>query len=175
MWKSLLALVAAFILAGCSTVSVSDYQGRAPEFDPEVFFNGPIRAEGILLSRSGKVNRYFTATIDAEWDQNTGVLDEVFQWNDGERQTRVWRFERVGPKRFRGTAGDVVGEADMIYDGNAVNMTYVLEVPLANGRTITVSMDDWLYQTSNDTLVNVTEMTKFGFRIGQVVLTMRRL
>jgi len=175
VWKHLVGLVTAFALVGCSSVRVSDYQGRDPEFDPEEFFNGTLVAEGVVLSRGGKVNRYFTATIDAQWDKQSGVLDEVFQWNDGERQTRVWRFERVGVRHFQGTAGDVVGTADMRYDGNAVNMEYVLEVPLSNGRTIEVRMDDWLYQTSDNTLINVTEMTKFGFRVGQVVLTMRRL
>lgn len=175
MWKSLGSLIVVIALTGCGAVTVGEYEGREPTFDPDVFFNGTLVAEGVVLGRGGKVNRYFTATIDAEWDEDSGVLDEVFLWNDGERQTRVWRFERVGPKHFRGTAGDVVGGAEMRYDGNAVNMTYVLEVPLSSGRTVTVKMDDWLYQTSENTLINVTEMTKFGFKVGEVVLTMRRL
>lgn len=175
MCKTLLAAVAALILTGCAGVSVNDYAGREPSFDPETFFNGPLEAQGVVLSRSGKVRRHFTATIDARWDDNGGVLDEVFQWSDGETQTRLWQFERVGERHYRGSAGDVDGPAQMRYAGNAVNMNYRLQVPLSSGRVISVRMDDWLYQVDADTLINVTEMSKFGFDVGQVVLTMRKL
>lgn len=175
MWKSLLSVSVVVLLAGCTSVSVESYSGRDPAFDPQVFFNGPLTAEGVVLSRGGKVNRYFTATIDASWDDRGGRLDEAFQWNDGDTQTRLWRFEKIGDRHYEGRAGDVVGAADMRYAGNAVNMDYVLEVPLSNGRTIQVHMDDWLYQVSDDTLINVTDMTKFGFRVGRVVLTMKRV
>ncbi len=174
MWKVLVVVMLGFMLSGCTGVTVSDYAGREPTFDPVTFFNGTLVAEGVVLSRGGKVNRYFTATIEATWNEDSGTLDEVFQWNDGERQTRVWQFEKVGERHYEGRAGDVVGTAEMRYQGNAVNMEYLLVVPLSNGRTVNIRMDDWLYQTSENTLVNVTEMSKFGFKVGEVVLTMRR-
>ena len=175
MFRLLCTALLALLLTGCAGVSVNDYADREPTFDPQVFFNGPLEAQGVVFSRSGEVRRHFTATIDASWDQNGGVLDEVFQWSDGERQTRVWRFERSGEGTFIGRAGDVKGTAEMRYAGNAVNMNYRLLVPLSSGRTIAVSMDDWLYQVDANTLINVTDMSKFGFDVGQVVLTMRKL
>lgn len=175
MIRLLCTALVALILTGCAGVSVSDYADREPTFDPLVFFNGPLEAQGVVLSRSGEVRRHFTATIDATWDANGGVLDEVFQWSDGERQTRVWRFERDGERSFVGRAGDVKGSAEMHYAGNAMNMNYRLLVPLSSGRTIAVTMDDWLYQVDDNTLINVTDMSKFGFDVGQVVLTMRKL
>jgi hypothetical protein len=142
-------------------------------FDPQVFFNNRIVAEGIVRSRSGKVSRYFTADIKASWDDQGGVLDEVFQWSDGEEQTRIWTFEKTGENEYRGTAGDVKKAATMRHEGNALHMTYVLNIPLESGNTIAINMDDWMYQVSDGTIVNVTKMTKFGFRVGEVVLTMR--
>ncbi|WP_199224163.1 DUF3833 domain-containing protein [Saccharospirillum sp. MSK14-1] len=175
MFRLLSVAVLAIMLTGCAGVSVSDYADREPTFDPLVFFNGPLQAQGVVFSRSGEVRRHFTATIDARWNADGGVLDEVFQWSDGERQTRVWRFERDGERSYVGRAGDVKGTAQMRYAGNAVNMNYRLLVPLSSGRTIAVSMDDWLYQVDANTLINVTDMSKFGFDVGQVVLTMRKL
>lgn len=176
MWKvSIVTAVMALILSGCSRMTVMTYEDSEPVFDPVVFFNGPMVAEGIVLNRSGKVTRHFNATIDARWDEQGGVLDEVFEWSDGEQQTRVWTFERIDQQRYIGRAGDVVRPAQMRFAGNAINMKYVLAVPMSNGRTINVTMDDWLYMVNDQTLINVTEMTKFGFKVGEVILTMRRL
>lgn len=172
-WLAVLATIV--VLSGCAGVSVNDYAGREPNFNPQAFFNGPLEAQGVVFSRSGKVRRHFTATIDAQWDDNGGSLDEVFIWSDGERQTRLWQFERVGERDYRGLAGDVDGSARMRFAGNAVNMNYRLRVPLSSGRVISVKMDDWLYQVDEQTLINVTEMSKFGFDVGRVVLTMRKL
>ncbi len=175
MWKLIASTAVIALLTGCASVTVATYEDAELVFDPIDYFNGPLIAEGVVRGRNGEVSRYFNATIDASWNESGGVLDEVFIWSDGERQTRVWNFERVGERHYRGTAGDVVKPAEMRFAGNAVNMKYVLAVPLANGRTINVAMDDWLYQVNDQTLINVTEMTKFGFKVGEVVLTMRKL
>lgn len=175
MLRSCCLAMLMIILTGCAGVSVTDYADRQPTFDPKTFFNGPLEAQGVVLSRSGVVRRHFTARIDASWDSDGGVLDEAFQWSDGEQQLRFWRFERQAERAYLGRAGDVKGTAEMHYAGNAVNMNYQLLVPLSNGRTIAVTLDDWLYQVDANTLINVTNMTKFGFNVGQVVLTMRKL
>lgn len=175
MWKLIASTALIALLTGCANVTVATYEDADLVFDPVDYFNGPLVAEGVVRGRNGEVSRYFNATIDARWDENGGVLDEVFIWSDGERQTRVWHFERVGERHFIGTAGDVVKPAEMRFAGNAVNMKYVLAVPLGNGNTINVTMDDWLYQVNDKTLINVTEMTKFGFKVGEVVLTMRKI
>lgn len=174
MMKRWYALLLPFLFTACSSHSVNDYADSALVFDPVDFFNGKIIAEGFVRDRSGKISRSFTADIDAQWDQNSGVLDEVFYWSDGERQTRVWQFTATD-YGFVGTAGDVKGEAPMVYAGNVINMAYQLEIPLANGNTVAVNMDDWLVQTSATTIVNVTDMSKFGLNLGQVVLTMRKV
>lgn len=171
--RALLLAASAMLLSACSQLQVSDYKNTPIQFDPNEFFNNDLIAEGFIMNRSGKVTRYFTADIKASWDDRGGVLDEVFQWSDGETQTRVWRFTANADGSYTGTAGDVIGEATMAHAGNAINMVYRLDVPLESGNSIAITMDDWLYQVSDQTIVNVTEMKKFGFRVGRVVLTMR--
>lgn len=46
---------------------------------------------GVVKNFSGEVIRTFDADISASWDdEGVGTLDEVFRFNDGEVQTRVW-------------------------------------------------------------------------------------
>lgn len=171
--RLILVTLAATFLSACASHSINDYGDEPLEFDPQVFFNNQIIAEGVVRNRSGKATRYFTADIKANWNDNGGELDEVFQWSDGEIQTRVWTFEKTGNNEYIGKAGDVKKTATMRHRGNALHMTYVLNVPLENGNTVAINMDDWMFQVSDNTIINVTKMTKFGFRVGEVVLTMR--
>ena len=74
---------------------------------------------------------------------------------------------------FTAKAGDVVGEAQGSQIGNAVNLRYTLNVPY-NKSTINLKMDDWMYQINTDTVLNRTAMRKFGLKVGEVVLIMKK-
>jgi len=171
--KTIALFASATLLSACSQLPVSIYADTPIQFDPMSFFNNQIHAEGFVRDRSGEVSRTFTAQISATWDEQGGVLDELFTWSDGEIQTRVWQFRKTGEQTYVGTAADVIGDAQMEFAGNAIHMNYVLDVPLASGKSIGIRMDDWLYQVSDNSIVNVTSMSKFGFSVGEVVLTMR--
>jgi hypothetical protein len=166
-------LFSMIFLAACGPTSITTYANNSIQFVPQAFFNNKLVAEGFVRDRSGKMTRYFTANITATWSDSGGVLDEVFEWSDGERQARIWQFTKTGDQTYVGSAGDVIGQAKMTHSGNAIRMTYRLDVPLANGRTIAVDMDDWLFQVSDKSIVNVTQMTKWGLNVGEVILTMR--
>ena len=170
-WLPVLAV--AFVLTGCSSVSVHDYADNTPTFDPQVFFNGNLVAEGVVQNRSGQVTRHFTADIEAYWDDEYGYLDEVFWFSDGEEQHRLWEFTRIEEGVWEGRAGDVEGPAQLVHDGNAIELNYRLRVTLDSGREVTLRMEDWLYRVSEDVLIAETTMRWFGFRVGSIILTMR--
>jgi hypothetical protein len=172
MLKSVLIGAVALTLAGCATVDVANYQSERPPLDLAQYFNGTVDGWGMFQDRSGKVVRRFTVRIDAKWDGNRGTLDEHFEFSDGERQNRIWTLVKDGD-RYTGTAGDVVGTGQGNQQGNAFNMRYVLRVPWA-GRTIDVDMDDWMWRIDDQTVLNRTAMTKFGFRVGEVTLSLRK-
>ena len=171
--RLLLLLLLAPLLSACSGPQLSDYRGEEPELVPSEFFQGELTARGVVKDRSGTVIRHFDATIDASWDDNgVGTLDEVFKYSDGETDTRVWTLEpRDGG--YHATAGDVTEPGFMQYSGNAIHMNYVLEVPYGDG-TINVRMDDWMYRVTEDTVINETEMSYWGIRVGEVVLVIQR-
>jgi hypothetical protein len=172
MLKSLLIGAAALTLAGCATVDVANYRAERPPLDLAEYFNGTVDGWGMFQDRSGQVIRRFTVRIDAKWDGNRGTLDEHFEFSDGEKQNRIWTLVKDGD-RYTGTAGDVVGTGQGLQQGNAFNMRYVLRVPWA-GRTIDVDMDDWMWRIDAETVLNRTAMTKFGFRVGEVTLSLRK-
>jgi len=61
----------------------------------------------------------------------------------------------------------------MRWQGNAINMNYVLRVSYGDG-TIDVRMDDWMYLITPDTLINQTTMTKWGIEVGEIVLVISK-
>jgi len=163
------------LLAACSGQRLSDYKDREPVLDPAEFFQGELWARGVVKDWRGRVIRTFDADIFASWDEDgVGTLDEVFRFDDGEETTRVWTLTPKDEGGYRGTAGDVVEPGHMQYRGNAIHMNYVLEIPYGDG-TMTVRMDDWMYLITEDTLINRTRMSKWGFGVGEVVLTIHQV
>ena len=168
-----LALAAAVALAGCAGIAPSDYRAQTPALSLERFFDGPLEGWGMFQDRSGKVLRRFHVSIDARWVDGVGTLDEHFTWSDGERQRRVWTLKPAGDGRYSGTADDVVGEALGEVSGNALRWRYVLALPV-DGRVWHVDFDDWMFLVDDRVLLNRAVMSKFGVRLGEVTLSMRR-
>ncbi len=169
-------LAAAFAIAllnSCSSVTVQQYADNEPRFVAEEFFNGKLTAHGIVKDRSGAVIRYFSATIDAYWRDGIGTLDEEFEFDDGERQTRVWKLKPDGPGSYIATAGDVIGEGSMQVAGNSLFLDYLLRIPYGDG-TIDLRIDDRMYLVSERVLLNESVMTKWGFEVGQIMLVIEK-
>lgn len=167
-------LLAALALGGCGSVTVADYSNESPTLVPETFFNGELIAHGMLKDRGGRVTRRFVAEIDASWENGVGTLDEQFVFADGEESRRVWTLRPDGSGGYVGTAGDVVGEAPVSVAGNAMFLDYTLRAPFGDG-TIDLRIDDRMYLIDQKTLLNESVMRKFGFRVGEIVLVIRRL
>lgn len=168
-----LILLMALVIAGCAGPSLDDYRDAGPELIPEEFFQGELSARGVVKNFSGKVIRTFDADIVATWDDDgVGTLDEVFRFDDGEVQTRVWTLTPSG-NSYHAEAGDVVKPGTMQWQGNAIHMNYVLRVSYGDG-TIDVRMDDWMFLITPDTLINQTTMSKWGVEVGEVVLVIQK-
>jgi len=157
-------------LTSCSTVKVADYANNVPSLIPETFFKGSMTAHGVVKNRSGKMIRYFNATIDASWRDGIGTLDEHFVFDDGEEQQRIWILTPTSAGFYRATAGDVIGDGEAQVAGNAMFLNYVLRVPYNDG-TIDLRIDDRMYLVNEQTLINQSTMFKFGFKVGSITLT----
>ncbi|MGA0569702.1 DUF3833 domain-containing protein [Variovorax sp. VNK109] len=165
-----LSVVLATLITGCAAPSVDTYAAEKPALKLDSFFNGELRAYGFFRDRSGKVVKRFTVDMRGEWSGNKGVLDERFLYSDGSTERRVWRLTLGPDGSVTGEAGDVVGEATGKISGNALQWRYVLSLPV-NGKVYDVQMDDWMYLQTDKVMLNTAKMSKFGFTLGEVVLT----
>lgn len=161
-------------LAGCSSTTVETYADNEPKFDVETFFDGDLVAHGVLKDYSGEVIRYFSADLQGSWEDGVGTLEEWFVFDDGERQERTWTLEPNGDGSYTANANDAVGPGTLKTSGNALFMKYVLRVPY-DGDTIDLNVDDRMYLVTPDVLINESTLTKFGFEVGQLTLTIRRV
>ena len=175
--RLLASLAALLILGGCASTEVADYAAERPLLDLRQYFSGRVEGWGMFQDRSGKVLKRFHVVIDAKWQGDTGTLDERFTWSDGpgggNPERRVWTLTDLGGGRYGGSAGDVVGSARGEAAGNALRWRYVLALPV-DGKVVEVDFDDWMYLVDDRVMLNRSFMSKYGFRLGEVTLTLVR-
>ena len=167
--RRIVMLLPLLLVAGCSTMKPSDFAGSEPLLDLFAYFEGKTRAWGIFEGRSGELKRQFTVDILGVVEGDRLTLTEDFVYADGETQQRIWVIDRLDEHRYQGRAGDVVGTAEGLAYGQALNWRYTLDLPYRDG-TVEVQFDDWMYLQPGRVMVNRARVSKFGFRLGEVTL-----
>ena len=150
-----------------------DFKNTEPTLLIEEYFNGKVKAWGILQDRSGNVTRQFKADLIGSFNNNIITLDEDFYWTDGEKQKRTWKIKKIDNNNYIGTAPDVVGEATGVQYGSAFKFKYDLLVPFKN-KNIKVSFDDWIFKQDEKVAINRAILTKFGFKVGELTVFFMR-
>ena len=74
--KILLSLILIVLLNNCSEMKPEDYKDTKPVLKIEEYFEGKVKAWGMLLNRSGQVKRQFTANMKGVFDGENLILDE---------------------------------------------------------------------------------------------------
>lgn len=172
MMKKMFAMCLVVLLAGCETIAPIDYIKETPKLDLSTYFNGKVDGWGMVQDRSGKVLRRMVVEMDCTWNGNEGVLDESFRWSDGKTEKRVWKIRKDGD-RYVGTAADVVGEAQGVAAGNALQWRYKLRLPDDVGG-YEMNMDDWMWMIDDKTLTNRTAMSKLGVQFAEITIFFRK-
>ena len=162
------------VLTGCANPQVTDYAQERPLLELDRYFNGRVLAHGIFQKRDGAVARRFTVVMDCHWEGNQGVLDEHFSYADGSTERRVWRLTKHADGRYTGRADDVVGEAQGQTSGNAFRWNYTLRLPV-DGSVYEVQFDDWMFLMDDRVMLNRASMSKFGIRLGEVLLSFTKV
>lgn len=161
------------ILPGCSNNKLEYYANKKHKIDLKYFFNGDIEGWGAIFDYQGRQIRSFNVKIKASWNNNQGTLDEWFEFDDGEKTKRIWDITFTDDKIFKGKVHDIIGQAKGEQKGSAVNLHYTLQVPY-NNSSIDLKMDDWMYLIEDDLILNRTSMKKFGFKVGEIILFMKK-
>ena len=168
--KKIFIILFTIFLTGCAKdMKPKDFKDQKPRLVIEKYLSGNVKAWGVLQNRSGKVTRQFKADLNGKWDGNTLILDEIFNWNDGEKQTRKWTIKKIDEHNYEGTASDVVGKAIGYSYGPAFKFEYVLLVPV-KGKNIKITFDDWIFMQDERVAINRATMTKFGIKVAELTV-----
>ena len=150
-----------------------DFKNTEPVIKIEKYFDGQVKAWGILQDRKGKVTRQFEANMLGKYENNILTLEEDFYWKDGEEQKRIWKIEKIDEHNYSGTAPDVVGNAKGASYGNAFKFEYNLMVPF-KGRNIKIRFDDWIFKQDDKVAINRATLSKFGFKVGELTVFFKK-
>lgn len=162
-------LTGILLLSGCTGMEISDFRNTEPRLVLEQYFAGKTRAWGIFEDRFGTLRRQFTVDITGRYDGRELVLDERFQYRDGEQDRRVWTIAKTGENTYEGRADDVVGVATGKALGNALNWRYDMDLKVGDG-SWRVHFNDWMFLQPSGVLINRARVSKFGIEIGTVTL-----
>lgn len=168
-------LLICLAISGCSiSIDGEKYKTVTPNFDLVGFFEGDIKAWGIVQNRSGNVVQRFTVDIKGTYENDTLTLDEFFTYGLGDGvKTRVWTINKTSDTAFRGTAPDILNEAREEIYGNAIKWEYSMDLPVGDA-TYKVKFEDWMWAFDEKTIVNRSYIKKFGLVMAEVTLFMQK-
>lgn len=172
-WLGTVSSVAALIFVTGCTMQVEDFKDAEPRLKIEEYFLGETRAWGIFEDRFGKLRRQFVVDITGTIEGDELVLDERFDYDDGEQDQRIWRIRKLDEHTYEGRADDVIGVARGESYGNALNWAYDIDLKMGDN-TLRVHFNDWMFLQEDGVLVNRARVSKWGFKIGEVTLFFKR-
>ncbi|WP_299644133.1 DUF3833 family protein [uncultured Ruegeria sp.] len=164
------AIASLALLAACSSkpkvpkTFLSDRQ-----LNLEEFFEGETVAYGQFQDVLGNIPRRFKVDIDGTWDGETLTLVEDFVYDDGATEQRIWALTKTGEDTWTGMAPGVLGAASGIERGDTFNWKYRIDLPIKDG-TMRVTFDDWMWLLDDDRLLNRAYVSRYGVRLGEVIL-----
>ena len=176
-FRILLISLIIFLLYGCSSINMKDFENKTPKLNLFEFFKGETVAYGVFEDGFGKLRRQFRVKINGSVNQNILTLDEKFIYDDGEKATRVWKIKKLNETKnlikYEGSADDVEGLATGSSIGNALNWSYDIYLNI-KGSNLKVKFNDWIYKQDSNVAINRAYVSKFGIDIGSVTLVFLR-
>lgn len=172
-YKALATLGVLVVLNGCAGNSLDHYKGTTPQADLREYFNGPVKAWGIVQNFNGRVTRRFDVQMVGKWDGDVGTLTEDFTYYDGGKQQRVWTIKKQAAGSYEGTAPDIIDKAVGQTEGSAVRWNYVMDVPV-DDTTYRLRFDDWMWVMNDGVLINRSYLKKFGITVAEITIVMQK-
>ncbi len=154
-------------------INIENYRQDVPKFNFKEYFNGPIKAYGIVQNWRGNVVTRFDIDMLGSWKGNVGTLEEDFKYYNGKTQHRMWTITKNGENSFTGQADDILAQAIGKILGGAANWSYVMELDI-DGSMYRIKFDDWMWQMNDGVVINRSYMKKFGFTVAEITIFMQK-
>lgn len=173
--RVMMLVMGVLMLSACSvSIDGEDYQQTKPVFNIEEFFDGDVKAWGIVQNRSGEVVQRFVVDIDGDVDDGVITLDEAFTYGVGEGPaTRKWTITKNANGTYTGQANDIATPATGVSYGNAFHFHYEMDLPV-DDTEYRVGFDDWFWAFDEHTMMNRSYIRKFGLVMAEVTIFMQK-
>lgn len=171
--KIMTTIGALIMLSGCAGNRLDYYTDTTPRADIREYFNGPVKAWGIVQDWRGRVIRRFDVDMVGTWDGDTGTLTENFDYYDGKQQQRIWTIRKLADGTYEGTASDIIDKASGRSSGSAVQWNYVMDLPVED-KTYRIRFDDWMWVMNDGVLINRSYLKKFGITVSELTIFMQK-
>jgi hypothetical protein len=139
----------------------------------EEFFVGRLKGTGRFTSPLFGTDRAFTLDAVGRIEGGDLILVERIVYEDGVRDTAVWRFTPTG-SGYAGRRTGVDGVVPVFVRDGAVSMGYVAEVPGTDGNLVRLRFDDVLERTDARTVLNIARVSYLGIPVGTVEVVFTR-
>lgn len=149
------------------------YAEGGPTFDLTRHLSGEMFCDGVIYGPSGRVVSRFAADFNIVWTGAKAIMSEHFRYDSGETQDRAWHLELGEDGRFTANADDLIGEGSGVQSGPTVCLSYRIKLPPDAGGHV-LDVVDWMYLTPDGTIINRSQFRKYGFKVAELVATMRR-
>jgi hypothetical protein len=170
----LIATLSLFLGACSVSLDAQKYEEMSPKFDIESFFDGKVKAWGIVQNRDGDIVQRFIVDIEGYKKDGNLILDERFEYGFGDGpKTRVWTLSKNEDGSYTGNAGDIAGPALGVPHGNAFNFSYEMDLAVGDS-TYRVNFDDWFFAFDDKTMMNRSYIKKFGIVMAEVSIFMQK-
>ncbi len=169
MIKLWLTIALTVLVTGCNGMKLQQFEDAKPELLLEQYFAGNTYAWGVFEDRFGQLKRQFRVHIEGRMEGEILVLDEQFDYADGEKDRRIWRIKPTGNNSYQGTADDVIGIARGQVTGNALHWRYQMTLAVGDSH-YRVHFDDWMWLQPGGVMINRATVSKWGIELGTVTL-----
>lgn len=154
-------------LSSCAIIngqnsSQLDYLEKGAKFNIMEFFDGEVEGFAIVQDGSGKIIDTKSIKISGSWEENKGVIKNVYVLSNGSKDSRTW-LVTAEDGSFTAIGHDIVAPAQGKQAGNAMQMTYSLSLPgVVKGQKSKVNFDDKIYLIDGESAIMISNSSS-GF------------
>lgn len=156
------------LIGSCSSMTLQDLERESPTFDFREYFQGHTRASGWFSDRFGRPRRHFCGDFIGTDNNGKLELDETLYYSDDVLETRVWTIDIGLGGEFSASSDSLVGDATGKISGNTLAMEYTMRVLIEEDKEWVLAMKDFMLLQPDGSLHNITQVYKWGIRIGTV-------
>ena len=166
-----LASISTIIVASIPTVAIAaGGPQKASDTSIEDWFLGRATAIGTFHNKLDGTSRQFNVSTIGTRTGNVLTLEEDIAYWDGERDRKVWRLTKTGPKTFAGTRADVMGTARGTTDEQGrLHLVYS-----ATSDNHTLAFDDILELQADGTIKNTITVSYLLLPVGDAEIHFRK-